>query len=174
MPNLRWEEPFCVVLWVGPRESVGFAKYPQAGKQTSAGGIPAQGTGSIPVAVGDEKLAERYKTSDYYGLSRVRVVDDRNWIWGTRKHLQVVSSTLLQKYSHATLIFWLGEWTTATRIIETAMTITVKEKTAIKISFFRIGSRTRQTIVLGSERTVILSDQTTRSVECMLTYLGSP
>jgi len=54
------------------------------------------------------------------------------------------------------------------------MTITVKEKTAIKISFFRIGSRTRQTIVLGSERTVILSDQTTRSVERILTYLGSP
>lgn len=105
MPHLRREGPSSVVLRIGPRESIGLAKYPQAGKQTSAEGVPARVTGLFPVAVGDEKLAERYKTSDYYGLSRVRVDDDQNRIGGTRTHLQVVNSTLLQKYIHATLIF---------------------------------------------------------------------
>ena len=61
---------------------------------------------------------------------------------------------LLQRYSQEIDGFLVGEFTTDTRTIETTMTTTVKEKTAINTSFLRGGIFTRQTIIKGSERTV--------------------
>ena len=62
---------------------------------------------------------------------------------------------LLQTYSQEMSAFRLVEFTTATRIIETIITITVRENSPNNANFWRNATRTFQSIKTGIERTIL-------------------